>query len=71
MPKGAEGGLPNGTAPKQEAKPLSKSALQEEGSEIQQLVNDRKDMSRILVALELWRGVRNCEEFQKFASLVP
>ncbi|KAL9986207.1 hypothetical protein ACROYT_G000314 [Oculina patagonica] len=42
IPKGAEGGLPTETAPKQEAKPLpkaSKSASQEESSEIQQLVN--------------------------------
>ena len=36
---GAEGGLPNEPAPKQEAKPQPKSASQEESSGIQQLVN--------------------------------
>ena len=39
MLRGAEGGLPNEPAPKQEAKPQPKSASQEESSGIQQLVN--------------------------------
>ena len=39
MPEGAEGGLPAKLAPKEQAKKLPKSALPEESSEIQQLVN--------------------------------